>query len=210
MTDLKSLLGLGAASLLAANSFAQQPLKHPNILWISTEDMSPHLGCYGDPVARTPNIDRLASQGTRFTNVFTTAAISAPVRAGVITGMYSTSIGCMHMRTTSYRRSADNPIEFTAVPPHYVKAFTEYMRLQDIIAPTIARQITSSQKILFLRVSGTNVARKLITGTVLTRVSHSLLYLTGLVLMRVKTGIFPMLKQIRRKSKYLLIILTMN
>jgi N-sulfoglucosamine sulfohydrolase len=128
MTDLKSLLGLGAASLLAANSFAQQPLKHPNILWISTEDMSPHLGCYGDPVARTPNIDRLASQGTRFTNVFTTAAISAPVRAGVITGMYSTSIGCMHMRTTSYRRSADNPIEFTAVPPHYVKAFTEYMR----------------------------------------------------------------------------------
>jgi arylsulfatase A-like enzyme len=128
MINFKSFLGLGAASLLAANTIAQQPPKRPNILWISTEDMSPHLGCYGDPVARTPNIDGLASQGTRFTNVFTTAAISAPVRAGIITGMYQTSIGCMHMRTTSYRRSADNPIEFTAVPPHYVKAFTEYMR----------------------------------------------------------------------------------
>ena len=87
------------------------------------------MGCYGDQVAKTPNIDRLASQGVRFTNVFTTAAISAPVRAGIITGMYQTSIGCMHMRTTSYRRSADNPVEFTAVPPHYVKAFTEYMRV---------------------------------------------------------------------------------
>jgi arylsulfatase A-like enzyme len=128
MIDLNSLLGISALSLLTANAGAQQAQKQPNILWISTEDMSPHLGCYGDKVAKTPNIDRLASQGIRFTNVFTTAAISAPCRAGIITGMYQTSIGCMHMRTTSYRRSADNPLEFTAVPPHYVKAFTEYMR----------------------------------------------------------------------------------
>ena len=128
MIILKSAFGIGVASLLSINATAQQTNKRPNILWISTEDMSPHLGCYGDKVAQTPNIDRLASQGVRFTNVFTTAAISAPVRAGIITGMYQTSIGCMHMRTVSYRRSADNPVEFTAVPPHYVKAFTEYMR----------------------------------------------------------------------------------
>lgn len=128
MNDLNIFLSLGTASMLCMNAASQQPPRRPNILWISTEDMSPHLGCYGDKVAKTPNIDRLASQGMRFTNVFTTAAISAPCRAGIITGMYQTSIGCMHMRTTSYRRSADNPIEFTAVPPHYVKAFTEYMR----------------------------------------------------------------------------------
>ncbi|MBV5314183.1 MAG: sulfatase-like hydrolase/transferase [Prolixibacteraceae bacterium] len=103
--------------------------KRPNIIWISTEDFSPHLGCYGDKVAQTPNIDKLATQGVRFTNVFTTAAICAPCRAGIITGMYQTSIGCMHMRTTSYRRSVENPVEFTAVPPHYVKAFTEYLRV---------------------------------------------------------------------------------
>lgn len=118
----------GTLSLISNSASAQQSQKRPNILWISTEDLSPHLGCYGDNVARTPNLDRLASQGIRFTNVFTSAAISAPVRAGIITGMYQTSIGCMHMRTTSYRRSAENPIEFTAVPPHYVKAFTEYLR----------------------------------------------------------------------------------
>ena len=128
MKKLKPALGIGFAALLTVQSTAQQPVKKPNIIWISTEDMSPHLGCYGYSVAKTPNIDRLASQGIRFTNVFTTAAISAPVRSGIITGMYQTSIGCMHMRTTSYRRSVENPVEFTAVPPHYVKAFTEYMR----------------------------------------------------------------------------------
>ncbi len=126
--NLKSLIGVGAASLLTASAYSQQTPRQPNILWISTEDLSPRLGCYGDLTARTPNIDRLASQGVRFTNVFTTAAISAPCRAGIITGMYQTSIGCMHMRTTSFRRSAENPVEFTAVPPHYVKAFTENMR----------------------------------------------------------------------------------
>ncbi len=110
-----------------------QARERPNILWISTEDFSPHLGCYGDPVAKTPNLDRLAEQGVRFTQAFTTAAISAPCRAGIITGMYQTSIGCMHMRTTSYRRGVDNPLQFTAVPPHYVKAFTEYLRASRVL-----------------------------------------------------------------------------
>jgi N-sulfoglucosamine sulfohydrolase len=129
MITFKHFLGISAASLLVSNSSAQEPVKRPNIIWISTEDLSPHIGCYGDPVAKTPNIDKLASRGIRFTNVYTTAAICAPVRSGIITGMYQTSIGCMHMRTTSYRRSTENPVEFTAVPPHYVKAFTEYMRV---------------------------------------------------------------------------------
>lgn len=118
--------------LAASPSWSQQEKienkKRPNIVWISAEDSSPRWGCYGDPVASTPNIDKLAKEGIRFTNVHTTAAICAPVRSGIITGMYQTSIGCMHMRTVSYRRSADNPVPFTAVPPHYVKAFTEYLR----------------------------------------------------------------------------------
>ncbi len=128
MSSLKTTLNITLAATMAAGLYGQQQQKRPNILWISTEDMSPHLGCYGDELARTPNIDRLASQGVRYTNVFTTAAISAPCRAGIITGMYQTSIGCMHMRTTSYRIATDNSLKFTAVPPHYVKAFTEYMR----------------------------------------------------------------------------------
>ncbi|MBL7968745.1 MAG: sulfatase-like hydrolase/transferase [Prolixibacteraceae bacterium] len=133
MNQVKVLSGWGPVAIslcLGAHTQAQTSLpKRPNIIWISTEDFSPHLGCYGDKVAQTPIIDQLAAQGVRFTNVFTTAAICAPCRAGIITGMYQTSIGCMHMRTTSYRRSVENPLEFTAVPPHYVKAFTEYLRV---------------------------------------------------------------------------------
>lgn len=128
---LLSLLPATFSSILPSLSQSRQNQateNRPNILWISTEDLSPHLGCYGDELAATPNMDQLAAQGIRYTNVFTTAAISAPCRAGIITGMYQTSIGCMHMRTTSYRRSVENPLEFTAVPPHYVKAFTEYLR----------------------------------------------------------------------------------
>ncbi len=99
---------------------------HPNILWISGEDISPRLGCYGDHVANTPNIDKLASQGVRYTNVYTTAPVCAPCRSGIITGMYQTSIGTHHMRTSHVAENLPTPYE--AVPPHYVKTFTEYLR----------------------------------------------------------------------------------
>ena len=98
----------------------------PNILWISCEDISPRLGCYGDDVANTPNIDMLASQGVRYTNVYTTAPVCAPCRSGIITGMYQTSIGTHHMRTSHVSEGLPTPYE--AVPPHYVKTFTEYLR----------------------------------------------------------------------------------
>ena len=70
----------------------------PNILWISCEDISPHLGCYGDPHAITPNLDRLASEGIRYTHAFTAAGVCAPCRSTIITGMYQNSIGTHHMR----------------------------------------------------------------------------------------------------------------
>ena len=87
----------------------------PNILWISCEDISANLGCYGDPHARTPNLDRLASQGVRFTRAFTPAGVCAVVRSGVITGMYPVAIGSHHMRSR-------------IVPPPQVRCFTEYLR----------------------------------------------------------------------------------
>ena len=114
--------------ILLFSAMALQAQERPNIVWISTEDISPRWGCYNDPLAQTPVIDRLAKEGICYTNVFTTAAISAPVRAGIITGMYQTSIGCHHMRTVSYMRAEPNGSSYTAVPPHYVKAFTEYLR----------------------------------------------------------------------------------
>jgi N-sulfoglucosamine sulfohydrolase len=100
--------------------------EHPNILWISCEDISPHLGCYGDSIARTPNLDGLASEGIRYTNVFTSAPVCAPCRSGIITGMYQTTIGTHHMRTS--HKAENLPTPYEAVPPHYVKTFTEYLR----------------------------------------------------------------------------------
>lgn len=73
-------------------------VERPNILWISCEDISPHLGCYGDPHAITPNLDQLASEGIRYTHAFSTAGVCAPCRSSIITGMYQNSIGTHHMR----------------------------------------------------------------------------------------------------------------
>lgn len=104
----------------------ERPFERPNILWISLEDLSPRLGCYGDTLAESPAIDRLAEEGIRYTNVFTSAPVCAPCRSGIITGMNQTSIGTHHMRVT---HSADGlPTPYEAVPPHYVKTFTEYLR----------------------------------------------------------------------------------
>lgn len=120
---LPLLLLFGTAT--PASAQPQPPL--PNILWISAEDLSPRLGAYGDPVARTPNIDRLANEGLRFTNAFVTLPICAPSRTAIITGMYQNAIGAMHMRTRE-DRAEDLPGPYLAVPPHYVKAFPEYLR----------------------------------------------------------------------------------
>ncbi|MHC4540093.1 MAG: sulfatase family protein [Planctomycetota bacterium] len=87
----------------------------PNILWLSCEDISPHIGCFGDEHAITPNIDRLAREGVRYTNAFTTAGVCAPCRSGIITGMYQTTIGTHHMRCT-------------AKLPAMIKAFSTYLR----------------------------------------------------------------------------------
>lgn len=71
----------------------------PNILWITHEDLSPIYGCYGDEYAHTPNIDRLADSGYRFTNAFSNAPICAPARSTLITGFYATSLGTQHLRS---------------------------------------------------------------------------------------------------------------
>ena len=99
----------------------------PNVVWISNEDMSPHLGAYGDALARTPVLDQFATQSIRYSHAFTTAAVCAPSRAAIITGMYQTAIGAHHMRTTD-DRVPELPGPYLAVPPFYVKAFPEYLR----------------------------------------------------------------------------------
>lgn len=117
-------------------SLAAAPAKPMNILWLSTEDMSPWLGCYGDRTAPTPNIDRLAREGIRYTNAFATTPVCAPARHTIITGMYATSTGALHMRNHTRSQQAfkkdpraydDIPL-YEAVPPPQVRCFSEFLR----------------------------------------------------------------------------------
>ena len=86
-------------ALFAVPLHAAEPKKW-NIVLIGTEDISPNLGCYGDKDAITPNLDKFAAQGARFNRCFTHAPVCAPSRSGLITGMYPTTMGSHHMRST--------------------------------------------------------------------------------------------------------------
>jgi N-sulfoglucosamine sulfohydrolase len=72
----------------------------PNVLWITSEDNSPLLGCYGDKNARTPHLDKLASQGVLYTNAFANAPVCAPSRSTLIMGIYATTAGTQNMRSS--------------------------------------------------------------------------------------------------------------
>jgi len=117
------LLG-GLAALTVASTFAAEepgrPGRPPNVLWISCEDISPDLGCYGDSYAQTPNLDALARQGCRYLNAFATFPVCAPSRSSIITGVHPGTLGSMHMRTGNKK--------YEAVPPPCVKCFPEYLR----------------------------------------------------------------------------------
>lgn len=97
---------------LAAES---APSRRPNILWIIADDLGVELGCYGTPLMRTPNIDRLAQEGARFTRCFTTAPVCSPSRSALMTGMYQTAINAHDHRS------------MTTLPPG-VATITDYFR----------------------------------------------------------------------------------
>ncbi|MFZ2641162.1 MAG: sulfatase [Verrucomicrobiia bacterium] len=73
--------------------------KRPNILWLIAEDFGTHLGCYGTKEVWTPNLDKLAADGVRYTRAFTTAPVCSPSRSAFMTGMYQTAIGAHNHRS---------------------------------------------------------------------------------------------------------------
>lgn len=84
--------------LLDAMAFAAEPAR-PNVLWLSSEDHGPHMGCYGDTFATTPNVDKLAAKGVVYTRVWSCAPVCAPARTTIIAGLYAPSSGGEHMRS---------------------------------------------------------------------------------------------------------------
>ena len=102
--------------MLLTNCTGSQTGKHaknvslPNILWIVADDFGTDLGCYGDPLIHTPNIDKLAKQGVLYTNFFTVTAVCSPSRSTLITGMYPVSIGT-HQHRTRYKKPLPEGID---------------------------------------------------------------------------------------------------
>jgi len=124
-----ALLLMGFKQITKENPAPQ----HPNILWITCEDMSYQLGSFGNKLVKTPHLDQLAAEGTRYTNAFATAGVCAPSRSAIITGMYQQSIGTQHMRTLAASVAATDAYPpgfkgYSAVLPDYVKCFPEYLR----------------------------------------------------------------------------------
>tara|TARA_R110002073_G_scaffold55697_3_gene142394 strand:- start:31598 stop:33343 length:1746 start_codon:yes stop_codon:yes gene_type:complete len=103
--------------------------KRPNILWLVTEDMGAYIPPFGDNTVATPNLSRLADEGVIYPNLYSTSGVCAPSRAAIATGMYPSSIGANHMRTTSYNEEIGVP-KYGAVPPPEVKMLSELLRKQ--------------------------------------------------------------------------------
>ena len=85
----------------------------PNILWITSEDNGPHLGCYGDKYATTPNLDALAKKSLIYTRAISNAPVCAPARTTIISGLYPPSTGSEHMRSM-----ANLPSDFQFYPTY--------------------------------------------------------------------------------------------
>ena len=88
----------------------------PNILWLVSEDNNPFLGCYGDQLAHTPNIDALAKRGLLFRHAFSAAPVCAPSRFGILTGVHPESC------------APANQMRAVATLPPWLKTYPEFLR----------------------------------------------------------------------------------
>ncbi len=113
---MKMKVHVAAVLALLWGTLSAFAAERPNILWITMEDTSPHfIGCYGDKSARTPNIDRLAREGVRFTNAYATGPVCSSSRSTIFTGARTYEMG------TGNHRS-QYPV------PDYIKGFPYYMK----------------------------------------------------------------------------------
>jgi N-sulfoglucosamine sulfohydrolase len=93
-----TILAVGSLVLVGRGP-ESRAAERPNILWLVAEDFGPELGCYGTRQVSSPNLDRLAAEGVRYTRAYTTAPVCSPSRSAFMTGMYQTTIGAHNHRS---------------------------------------------------------------------------------------------------------------
>lgn len=114
---LRATVGTVVSAIAATGreARAQTPAR-PNILWLVSEDNNPYLGCYGDRLAHTPNIDALARRGLLFRHVFSAASVCALSRFGILTGVHPEAC------------APANQMRATATLPPEIRTYPEYLR----------------------------------------------------------------------------------
>ena len=95
---LRLLIAVISIGIFNTAVFAQKKSK-PNILFIAIDDLKPELGCYGNNLIKTPNIDRLAAMGTVFLNNYCQQAVCGPTRASLMTGMRPDATKVLDLKT---------------------------------------------------------------------------------------------------------------
>ncbi len=141
---LRAARACGGALTLLLMSPSVAAVETPNIIWIIGEDLGPELGCYGHPEVRTPNLDRLASDGVRYTRAFTVAPVCSASRSAFVTGMYQTSIGAHN-----HRSHRDDGFQL----PSGVRVITDWLRDAGVYTANV-RQLSMDPKEPFFRGTG--------------------------------------------------------
>jgi len=96
------VIGLITLQFFARKAYAQE--KKPNVLFIISDDLNNYQGCYGDSIAKTPNIDRLAARGARFDRAYCAFPLCGPSRNSMLTGLYPNSTG-IHQNGQLFRQT---------------------------------------------------------------------------------------------------------
>lgn len=104
------------------SSNKEEIIERPNILWIVVEDMSCHFGYNGEKLVNTPHVDRLANEGIVFRNAYVTAPVCSASRSAMIAGMYQTSIGAHHHRSSRGTEKIDLPEGIKTIPEMFKAA----------------------------------------------------------------------------------------
>lgn len=94
--SLKKITGLFILGIIIFSAEAQNK---PNIIWLMAEDIGPDIECYGMPAVKTPNLNKLADSGIKFTKAFCTNPICSPSRSAMMTGVHQNKINAQHHRS---------------------------------------------------------------------------------------------------------------
>src|SRR5215211_416077 len=122
---LRLLSALAVFSGLASVLPAAEPRR--NVLFLISDDLNNYLGCYGDPRAKTPNIDKLAARGVRFDRAYCAFPLCGPSRSSMLTGLYPNSTGIF----------ANNQIFRQTIPQHH--SLPQQFRLAGYLAVRIGK-----------------------------------------------------------------------